>query len=416
VIQGWLKKNSGFTVFTIVSLLSLIRLLKQAVPGHYRVFSGAGHALLNLQNPYANDFGTSVGYYFYSPICGLMVFSPLSLLPEKLGIIVYMTVSWLFFVWGARSFFRAFERRMESPALQWFWVAVTAQMVSGILASKLEILIAGILLLGLAWLTEVRTRLSAKTLASCVLLALALNWKFQPIPVVGLFLLTWVVVLRDWRIPACVLSALGVLYALPYAIFPHERLSVWHETWRSSLSKFVGEAYLDFENLFSFLHNAFGVPLSLLGTQILSGLLGLGFVVFLLAWLKRSKADGASQSQLFRGGVLISTALGTAFMTALSPLGQNNALILYAPLLLVAFISFHFETDARERSHLATSIGMVVAVMTLIYSDLVPVGMRNVLRHLTLKPVACMMLGVVVAHLAWRKRGVFSVSQLPRET
>ena len=99
-----LKRNWGFALLCAFSLLSLIRLMRQAVPGHYRVFTGAGRALWHGQNPYGTDFGTGVGYYFYSPTCALTVFGPLSVLPEKVGLVVYMTASFAIFVWASASF------------------------------------------------------------------------------------------------------------------------------------------------------------------------------------------------------------------------------------------------------------------------------------------------------------------------
>jgi hypothetical protein len=392
-VKGWFRSHWGILILSLFSLLSLVRLLRQSVPGHYRVFTGAGRALWHGQNPYGTDFGTHVGYYFYSPTCALTVFGPLSTLPEKLGIVVFMVLSWLIFVWGAKNFWRSFVGERSPGMLQWFWAAITAQMVGGVLASKLEIAIAGILLGTIAWLKESAPELGRRGIAAAILLAAILNWKFQPVPVVGLLSLAWIIVWRDWKLPTAIAVALGGWYLLPYAFYSRDFLSGIHATWHSTFSKFVAESVLNFENIFAFLHNAFGIPLSFFATQITSGLVGVALACYVGLLARRS---GSSR---FGEPVLAATALGTMFMTVFSPLGQNNALILYAPLLLCAFIRLE---AARGRRYWSWLIGVSVAAMTLLYSDLVPVPLRDEFRHLSLKPLACLFLGLAVALESYR--------------
>lgn len=402
-----MRKQAGFGLFAALSALALIKLLRQPVPGHYRVFAGAGHAIWNGLDPYGSDFGTGVGYFFYSPICALTVFGPLSALPEKLGLIAYMALSWVVFVWGASAFWRAFAPGLDEArahrGLQWFWVAVSPQMFGGILASKLEVLISGMLLLGLAGLKEGGR---ARTVVACALIATALNWKFQPLPLVGLLLLSWVAIVRDarrWAVPAWIAGFVAALYALPYLLLPSGYLARIQETWSRTFTAFLTAAFLDFENLFAFLHNAFGVPFTFAGSQAVSAAIALAFAAFTAAWVLRGRGGEAR----LPGAMLLSTALGSAFMTALSPLGQNNALILYSPLLITGFVcAVRAETAARARW--TAILASMFLGMTLIYSDAVPVDLRNQLRHFALKPVFCLAFGLAIAREAWRRTGAFA--------
>lgn len=375
-------------ILVLVSLIMLVKLLRQAVPGHYRVFTGAGRALWAGQNPYGSDFGTSVGYYFYSPTCALTVFGPLSALPEKLGIFVFMAGSWALFVWGARKFAAAYQ--LSSSRLQWFWGLIAAQMAGGILASKLEIAIAGILMALIAGLVE-RPRFDRRAVIAAIALAALLNWKFQPLPIAGLLLLSWIWLVRDWKLPLTLGVALAGWYALPYLFFSPEFMSSIHETWQATFGPFVAEAYLNFENVFAFLNHAFGISMSFQATQIISGIVGLGLAAILAVCLRRKVS--------FETAALLATTLGTLFMTAFSPLGQNNALILYAPLLLAGLINLDRSKSPRT---LKLVIGIVCAVMILAYSDLVPHGLRELLRGLTVKPLACIALAIAITHSNFR--------------
>ncbi|MGK5082928.1 glycosyltransferase 87 family protein [Bdellovibrionota bacterium FG-1] len=380
----------GFLGFSLVSFIALVRLLTQNVPGHYRVFTGAGHAIWNGINPYASDFGTGVGYFFYSPFCAMTVFGPLSVLPEKLGMAMYMLISWGFFVWGVTAFWKRWAQPSHNRWLQWFWIAIAPQMFGGILASKLEIIIAGLLLLALAWLYET----PRKTWAACTLLAMTLNWKFQSIPIVGLLSLAMWIIRRDWRTPVRMGAMIIGLFLLPFAFFSSEFLFHAQQTWQSSLSRFVGEAYLNYENLFTFLHQGFGLPFTFKMTQVLTGVTGVAFAGTLVVWLRTVSKRRFTQEQQIRGAILLVTALGSAFMTAFSPLGQNNALILYAPLLLIGFI-----LGADLQSGKKGWVGVLVLTfvgMTLLYSDLVPLPLRNEFRNLSLKPVFCLGLGIAI--------------------
>jgi hypothetical protein len=385
--ENELRHQWGLLLFSVFSLLSLARLELQKIPGHYRVFTGAGRAIWHGGDPYGDTFGTGVGYFFYSPACALTFFGPISALPEKLGIVVYMGLSWAVFVAGARRFWKAYGG--DSRGLQWFWALITAQMVGGILASKLEIVIAGLLLGCIAELA----RPAPRRLVVALVLGAILNWKFQPLPVVGLLLLSWIWIRRDWRLPAALGAALAFWYAMPFAIFGPAYILAIQRTWQTTFSGFVTTSVLNFENVFAFLHGAFGVDLSFAWTQVASA--GIGALMAALVALAIARSP---EPDRWRRAALLSTALGTAFMTALSPLGQNNALILYAPLLACALLCR--RDSARPRAWTAL-LAASCAGMILAYSDVMPAGAREALRHLSIKPVFCLALAAGVALELW---------------
>ncbi|MCM2279639.1 MAG: glycosyltransferase 87 family protein [Oligoflexia bacterium] len=402
----WLLRNWGFAALTLLSILAGIRLLLQRVPGHYRVFTGAGRALWEGGEAYGTTFGTGVGYFFYSPSCGMFLFGPFSLLPEKIGLGLYMTLSWAVFIIGAISFARSYRARNTGrdapllrpfPSANWFWLAIAGQMVGGILASKLEILMTGILLLSLSWLMR-----GAREILAAALLALILVWKFQPLPTVGLALVAWVLVWRDWRLPTWVLGFTALWWFLPFAFKPPGYLVASLQVWSETFSIFIQKAWIDFENLFAFLEKTFSLGLPFAVWQAISIAVGALLLVVVSIFLLGDRCRAINADYRTREGLLLSAGLGAAFTTVFSPLGQNNALILYAPLLLAGFLSYE---NARGRWRLAWRwiLGLSWVVMTLPYSDLVPRDLRELLRHYSIKPVACLLLGAALALFAFRK-------------
>lgn len=421
-IKSKLKNHWGFAILSLVSLLSLIKLLLQKVPGHYRVFTGAGRALWNGRDPYGSSFDTGVGYYFYSPTCALTVFGPLSHLPEKLGLVVYMAGSWALFAWGARKLANAFAL---SPArMQWFWALIAAQMAGGILASKLEVAIVGLMMGAVAMLADSggpRGLISSRGLPgaadrpeptslalprptstfkpialAALILAAILNWKFQPLPVVGLIVLARLITLRDWRFPLLLLASLAFWSALPYLFFAPDFVATIHQHWNTTFTAFVRESVLNFENVFAMVRRVFNLVLTFEVTQLISVAAGVALAAVVAARalnvIHRREDDLAR-----RDTELLALALGTMFVTAFSPLGQNNALILYAPLLMTALIRLDQAKSSRDQKIWRWVLGIACAVMILAYSDLVPKSLQGTLRALSVKSLACLGLGAAIA-------------------
>lgn len=367
-------------------------MLAQHVPGHYRIFVGAGRALWAGISPYGTDYGTGVGFWFYSPTCGMFFFGPFALLPEKLGLFVYMALSWTLFVIGAKQFITALlgnnpQKTSTSHLLNFFWLGISPQMFTGILTSKLEISMVGLLFLCASWLlAEKRLPLAA------FVLAMLLNWKFQPLPTIGLVLIVWLLLRRSFFFIIWIVAASLFWLVLPLAFKSAGFILSVYQQWNSSLSSFVRTAWLDFDNIFSFLHNALGLRFSFGAFQVISGVIGTLLALALGYWtFERRKKTNV---RLILGeGVGLGMALGGAFTVAFSPLSQNNSYILYAPTLLLALLSVGGSSGIWKRS-LEVVLGSTWLVMTFAYSDAVPASFRAELRHISVKPVACFSLAI----------------------
>ncbi len=394
VSQKW-----GLIFFSIMSLFSLARLLHQTAPGHYRVFTRAALKLWAQQNAYGSDLGTGVGYWFYSPTCGMLFFGPFALLPEPVGLALYMMLSWAMLTWGIKRFLKSLAPfKISARTENWFWFALTSQMVGAILASKVEIFMVGGLLLSCAWLLE------GRRLQAGIFLSLLLNWKFQPLP--SLLLLTLVVVFlrKDWKFPLTLILGWIGWSLLPLLYLGKTLFLEIHSTWSSTFSSFVHEGWKDFENLFAFMQNSLDLSLTYQDTQILSVLFGVGCAAVLSFWLHhhKSQADYA-----LKGGTLLALALGSTFICIFSPLGQNNALILFTPLLIAGFFSFDSAKGTlREVWRLA--LLCLWAVMTLPYSDLVPMQERVMLRHFVVKPPGILLFSALLMSLIFGRKWLVS--------
>lgn len=367
------------------------------------MFTRAALKLWAQQNPHGTDLGTGVGYWFYSPTCGMLFFGPFALLPESLGLALYMILSWALLVWGIHCFFKALAPfKISARTQNWFWFALTSQIVGAILASKIEIFMIGGLLLSCAWL------LKNKTLAAGIFLSLLLNWKFQPLP--SLLLLSLVVLFlktngqRNWKFPLTLIVGWAGWSLLPLVYLEPSLFREIHTLWSTTFSAFVQEGWKDFENLFAFMQNTLDISLSYRDTQLLSVIFGTGCAAALLSWLFQNKG---APTYALRGGILLALALGSTFICVFSPLGQNNALILFAPLLIAGFFSFDSATGI-EREVWRFALLWLWAVMTLPYSDLVPIEQRTLLRHFAVKPPGILLFSILLMGLSFRNKWIVS--------
>ena len=395
-----IRRHWGFLLFSIISAWGLVRLLDQAMPGHFRVFMSAARAFADGHPAYGTDFGTGVGDYFYSPACALYFFRLFRGLSERAGLITYVVISWSVFVLGARHALSVFGKAARGegapPALaQLFWVGVASLVYIAILTSKLELLMAGLLFLLIAWLAERRWLIVAGFLGATIT-----NWKFQPLPVMGLVCLAWLTPASGlpWRMrlrfPLAFVGGLAFWYALPGFELGWARLASDQSIWMTSFSAFVQDSYLNFENIFALVNHAFGVAITYRDTQITTAVVGVALAVNLVAWIRSVHPEPA-----WPWVMLLSLTSGTLVMTAFSPLGQNNALVLASPLVLAALI--RISTSHKPKQLLAI-FGVIWLFLAFSYSDLTPIVIRDPLRYLCAKAGACFVLGVVWIALSWR--------------
>lgn len=390
-LRSKIKKNWGFFLFSLLSLFSLARLLAQKVPGHYRIFTGAGKSLWSGLNPHGTDFGTGVGNWYYSPSCGLFFFGPISALPEKAGLILYMALSWAIFVIGVLSFSSALlktssKELWKSHTMNIFWVAILPQMFTAILASKLEIVMTGLLLLASSWIIS-----SRQIIGAAFVLAMITNWKFQPLPSIGLLILLWITLKLGAVFAVYFFIFLAFWFIIPSAFLSKESFKSIYFDWNQGLSTFVRNAWKDFDNIFSFLQNFIGLQLNFNQTQIISIVAGIviASVLLFLLILRKNKIPIHDVLREFVGFAL---AMGAGYTVVFSPLSQNNSYILYSPLLLMcSFVSFQ-TVQNKKLQLLKLAMLSCWMVMTFAYSDFISSSARALLRHWSIKPAACLCL------------------------
>src|SRR5690242_8659545 len=92
-------------IYVLMSLFGMSRLALEGSSGHLRTFTLAAHALWNGQDPYGYDLGAG-GLWLYSPTTALLVFGPLSPLPPRVAVLLFMAISWIVFTLGMRFFAR----------------------------------------------------------------------------------------------------------------------------------------------------------------------------------------------------------------------------------------------------------------------------------------------------------------------
>ena len=420
--SGW-----GVTAFLMVSVVGGARSVAGSGLGHFRIFTSAARALWHGMDAYGTDFGTGVGLWFYSPACGMVVFGPLSLLPEPLGLALYLFISWVAFVWGANKLWKSFGAT-RVPDL--FWLLVAVQMMTSLLAAKLEILMMGLLMWACAEVIRTaRARLRAGSDETARLgwepaavLGALLNWKFQPLPTVGLLTIVWMLrpaegeprdleaaaqgliqedeIARRFRFPVAVAFNCLLWFAAPVLWFGLKPALGMLMHWKSTLQPFLEASYLNFDNIFAFLRAAFGISVTYDGAQKISIAVGLVMAVAVTMRLRFSRWD-ARWSIVDSAAMAMS--LGAVYTVVLSPLSQNNAHVLLAPLFMCAMITWRrLDGDRLGQWVHGLSLGLLVVALDFAYSDLIPADLRTTLRGLAIKPAAVALFGLVETFLLFR--------------
>lgn len=382
------SKRWGTLLLAVVALFSLRRLLIEPISAHYLLFTRAGQALWHASPVYGSDHGTGIGLWLYSPFCGMFFFGPFSLLPDVVGMTAYVLVSLALFVAGAELLSRSL--RVTPVMREIFYALCSAPMLSAVVTTKLEIAMTGILMAAAALLVEGRLEWLAG-----LSLAVIANWKLQPAPTILLLLL---VLWRSGRAKSFAFGlAAGLVLAVgvPYLFLPTSYLMHEEALWRSTLAGFTRVSLFNFENVFCFLKFSLGIETPWVVAQAVSAAAGLAFAACL--WpLAKQRARG----------ILLACAWGSAFSMAFSPLGQNNGMILAAPLLLwFSEIAFAQLTCPRERVFWISVIAITLIVP---YSDLVPPATRDWLHALSIKQMlllAVCVFGIYLEH----KRDIASV-------
>ncbi len=369
--------------------------MSRPVGGHYGIFTSAAKAILEKGDPYGTTFGWGVGPYFYSLTCGLSFFSIFSFLPLFWGLLLYMLTSWLFFLWGLFSLnatmFRKFDFDLwKMPFRNFFWLFLASEMTGGILASKVEVFMLGVLLFALKLLLE------RKEIFAGLLLGWITNWKFQPLPIVGLALLVPLCG-RNWsgatKFAGSFAFSLGVAYLLPLAWYGVDAARSLYERQNVLLWEFMNRDWLHFQHIYTFLYKNFGLELSFETAQMVSVFFGALFAGALFLFIRKAMSVSSDFRSL---GFLLAFALGAAYMNLFSPLSQSNAYILHTPLILVLFFFLHKAGMSGKKTGWILFLGYFL--VSLAYSDFNPKPSRLYMYSHAFKPLGILvLLGLLLA-------------------
>jgi hypothetical protein len=399
--ESW-RVSWGLWIFSLSTLASFIGLFKERHWAHYRIFTGAAEALWQGRSPHYDHFGTHLGYWFYSPSNGMFFYGPFLFFPPQIGILIYMAVSAGVFLLGVLYFTKVMlglERMSWMPHrhFNWFWFWISFQTMGAIMATKLELIMIGLMFFIGAWLIERR-----RLFWSAFLMAMMTNWKFQPLPVLGLLgcVLFWS---RDgWRpgirFVAYFAASLAFWFALPVLWLGYEKLSMISVEWRESLQSFVSEAWVDFDHLLRLPMELTGWRFEYRQFQIFSLICGL--VLAILISVMTIKAQRVFNSlDALKWSILAALCWGTWFILGLSPLSQGNGYVFYAPILLLAILLMVTDEIVMTRKwKLAFWIALAVNgfLNSILYSDIFGKTSRVFFNSLGVKPYGITLLAVVV--------------------
>jgi hypothetical protein len=379
-----IQANFGTILFFLMAIAGTIRvMLERPVSGHYRIFTGAARVLLERMDPYEYDF-KSVGYWFYSPSCGLFFFSLFSWLPDLVGLFLYTALS-IFAIHSSLRFFLnhlAHDHHAQEELkrrIQWALAFLSIPLYQAVIAAKVEtIMVAAVLFCMVRWQRKQYGWAS-------FILGLILDWKFQIVPIAGLVGIILFLERKTLR-PLIYLGLSTVFWHfLPAIYLGWDRLQDLFQHQSASLGEFIRKAYADFDNLFRFLKEL-GWNLSLQDSLVVSGMAALFFSF--LVWFGYQRNQGKRSHRVY----LMAIALGSIFCIGFSPLNQNNASILGTPVFIFAALWMANRHHPRMKWVSLTFI----LLFHFSYSDLMPANLKTVLRLYSIKSVLILVYGMML--------------------
>ncbi len=306
----WIQKNLGLAFALTLNLYSLIRVTAETpISRHYHLFVSAGKHLWQGLDPYEFDF-QSVGYWFYSQAMGMFFYTPFGLLPDRIGLFLHMGLGSVLFWVSLSRFFRVY---LPDQAPRWHYAAFAIPVFQAVINAKPELyLFTALLFIFTEWA-------QGRFVISSLLAGIIVEMKFQPLPFLGLALIPVVFDSRKF-LPVVLTAASGLsFHFLPVLFLGTEKFLAFEAHRNLSLSAFVREAYLTFDNFFHSLASA-GLPLPFPAASSLSLVAGAGFA--LMVFYRTLKKHPVLETLSLAG------ILGSAYAFCFSPLGQNNASIL----------------------------------------------------------------------------------------
>lgn len=321
--------NWGLFVLVIATIVGFINVARPRNQLHYIIFSGGADNLWHGLTPYGNDFGTNLGYYIYSPSCGLFFYGLFSWMPFGLGLFLYMAVSIPIFLYGVKSFLAAYvpsfsEQFSSRRGLQWlpignfqlsdrrafnfFWLAASYCVLGCLTADKLELIIVGVTLFNLSLMVR-----NKHIWLAAFLWAMMTNWKLQPLPLVGL--ISIVLLILDWKRCAKFVSAfvvsLAFWYAAPIPVLGFDKLKDFSLQWSSTLTEFIATHWFDYQHVMK-LPIALGLNPSLRMLNLAGAVGGIVFAAVTLVFVVRLKREANSDAFTSGTGAIEAAAKPTS--------------------------------------------------------------------------------------------------------
>lgn len=377
LIQQW-----GFAIFAADWFLSLAFLWKQ-VAGHYINYTAPASLLWQGLSSYSRNFEGGNGFFFQSPASALYFYSLFTVFPPLLGQCLYMIVCSVVFVTGLLALLKAlkdstgFDLR-TSPYRHLIWLMAGSELVGGITAVKVEVLLTGLAMAAVASLLRKRHEL-----AVFALFGFAASWKLQPVVIFGLLLVP-LLVHRQWKAPLSLL--LGFVFGLvsPVFVLGVEKTWGYSEWWLASLKEYASGAWMDpiFQHIFAFWHRGLGLSVSVETGARVSAAVGLSFAAA-MAWMAVRNRKPKNEAQALE--LLAALGLGSAYIVLFSNLSQSNAYISYFPAALATAV---FATRLKWNTHATLSLLIFsFFVVSLAYSDLNPRPLYHWMYGAACKPV-----------------------------
>ena len=374
-------------VFVLASLIALHRIGGEPVSQHYFLFTEAGKYFWRHQSPYGVPI-SPIGLYFYSPACAMFFFYPFSLLPTMPGEFIYVLLSWAVFVYGSFAFIKELKLRNS----QWYWLFITAQILGAIWATKIEIVMTGLLLLCVSWILRKKW-----PFFSALLLGMIACWKFQPLPALGLVCLALFTLRRDYLWPLGFAASLIFWFATPLVQYSFSELRALHQVQSSSLQPFLRGAVFDFDNIYSFFNASFGLRVAPEKTGLISAAVVILLTGFFSLALRRFYSTMKNPARETRA-ITLALGLGSSFTLLFNPISQNNAYIQIAPLILAGIYEIENLADKQVKKIGIAVMAFAWLILTFSYNDLT----QSWLRPLTLKPGAVALLPILLLVFATR--------------
>ncbi len=367
LVDFFKHKTWGFWVAMLSIAITFVVISQKPPVGHYVSFTQPAVELWKGSDPYGINFPGGHGHFHYSPSCALFFFGLFAFLPPLAGYLLYMAAEIALWVYALARLLRALKAQslFDTAKMPWpnlFWLMFSSEAVGAILTQKMEIMIVALAFLSLALLLE-----GGKRFWAGALLGVGIAFNFQPLPIAGLAALVGAIALRDWRLPAGVLtSAVGVT-AASVAVLGWDLFQKVAHTWYTTTEEFTSHSWLAFHHVWHAVQYFTGAAPPFYAAMRIGAGVGASLAIFIVWWVSATRLPKSLRAKY---GWVAAFGMGSAFSVLFFPLSQSNAYAVYAPLIPAVWI---FSRFLKLPQWAFGSVALVAYFITSIsYSDLVP--------------------------------------------